>query len=100
VHPTLAQTIARHSDVNLTLNVYSHVSIGEQAAAIRSLPAPQVDSRKLRLEADNPQDDSEKLAHGHAQTFVVGWHQPTLGDTGGVAQSANGNGEKPLPQKD
>jgi integrase len=40
VSPKIAQSIARHSDVNLTLNVYSHVGIREQAAAIRSLPAP------------------------------------------------------------
>ena len=40
VSPKVAQTMARHSDINLTMNVYSHVNMEEQAAAIRELPAP------------------------------------------------------------
>jgi integrase len=40
VHPKLAQSIARHSDVSLTMNVYSHVEVQEQATAINTLPAP------------------------------------------------------------
>ena len=40
VSPKVAQTMARHSDINLTMNVYSHVNMDEQAAAIRKLPAP------------------------------------------------------------
>lgn len=42
VSPKIAQSIARHNDVNLTLNVYSHMGISEQAAAIRSLASPPV----------------------------------------------------------
>ena len=38
--PKVAQTMARHSDINLTMNVYSHVEMDEQAAAISELPAP------------------------------------------------------------
>jgi len=40
VSPKSAQTMARHSDINLTMNVYSHVQMDEQADAIRKLPAP------------------------------------------------------------
>lgn len=40
VSPKVAQTMARHSDINLTMNVYSHVNMEEQAAAILVLPAP------------------------------------------------------------
>ncbi len=40
VHPKMAQTVARHSDVNLTMGVYSHVDLDQQAAAINALPAP------------------------------------------------------------
>jgi hypothetical protein len=32
--------MARHSDINLTMNVYSHVKMEEQEAAIAVLPAP------------------------------------------------------------
>src|SRR6185436_9190355 len=38
--PKMAQTLARHSDVRLTLGVYTHVGLHDQTAAIRSLPAP------------------------------------------------------------
>jgi integrase len=40
VSPKVAQTMARHSDINLTMNVYSHVKMDEQAAAISELPPP------------------------------------------------------------
>jgi len=42
VHPKMAQSIARHSDVNLTMGIYSHVDVVQQSAAINSLPAPPV----------------------------------------------------------
>ena len=40
VHPKVAQSIARHSDVNLTMGIYSHVEIAKQSDAINALPAP------------------------------------------------------------
>ncbi|MFU7561306.1 tyrosine-type recombinase/integrase [Stieleria sp. JC731] len=33
-NPKITQTLARHSDVNLTMNVYSHVAVQEQAEAV------------------------------------------------------------------
>ena len=40
VKPKMAQTLARHSDVRLTLGVYTHVELADRCAAIESLPAP------------------------------------------------------------
>ena len=40
IYPKLAQSMARHSDINLTMGIYSHVEVEEQAKAINSLPAP------------------------------------------------------------
>lgn len=40
VSPKVAQTLARHSDINLTMNVYSHVQMEEQAAAAAALGPP------------------------------------------------------------
>jgi hypothetical protein len=37
VSPKKAQMLARHSDINLTMNVYTHVDQDEQAAAIGKL---------------------------------------------------------------
>jgi integrase len=36
----MAQTLARHSDIRLTLGLYTHVELHDQNAAIESLPAP------------------------------------------------------------
>ena len=39
VHPKMAQKLARHSDINLTMNRYSHISMNDEAAALSSLPS-------------------------------------------------------------
>jgi site-specific recombinase XerC len=38
VHPKLAQSLARHSDINLTLSRYSHTILTDEAKALESLP--------------------------------------------------------------
>lgn len=38
VHPKLAQDLARHSDINLTMSRYSHTELAERAKALASLP--------------------------------------------------------------
>lgn len=38
VSPKTAQLLARHSDISLTMNIYSHINPDEQAKAINSLP--------------------------------------------------------------
>ena len=40
ITPKMAQTLARHSDIRLTLGVYTHVELHDQMGAIESLPAP------------------------------------------------------------
>jgi hypothetical protein len=39
IRPKMAQTLARHSDIRLTLGLYTHVELHDQTAAIKSLPA-------------------------------------------------------------
>ena len=38
VNPKTAQTLMRHSDINLTMSLYTHTLAGQEAAAIASLP--------------------------------------------------------------
>jgi len=38
VHPKIAQEIMRHSDINLTMSLYTHTLRGQEADAINSLP--------------------------------------------------------------
>jgi len=40
VSPKMAQTLARHSDIRLTLGTYTHIELHAQTAAIESLPGP------------------------------------------------------------
>ncbi len=40
VAPKVAQSLARRSDINLTMNVYTHVEQGQQMAAVGALSAP------------------------------------------------------------
>jgi len=40
IRPKMAQTLARHSDIRLTLGVYTHVTLHDQTTAIQALPAP------------------------------------------------------------
>lgn len=38
IAPKMAQTLARHCDIRLTMGIYSHVTMQEQTTAIESLP--------------------------------------------------------------
>jgi hypothetical protein len=55
VSPKMAQTLARHSDIRLTLGVYTHVEMQDRTAAIGALPGPLVG--KLKTE-EGQQDGS------------------------------------------
>ena len=47
VSPRTAQSPARHSDIRLTMGVYTHIGLHDQTTAIESLPAPpSLDPRK------------------------------------------------------
>jgi len=39
VHPKIAQSLMRHSTINLTMNTYSHVLVGQEVDAIENLPS-------------------------------------------------------------
>jgi len=52
VSPKTAQTLARHSDISLTMNIYSHVSEEDQIEAINALPGI--------LGTQKPDDDEDK----------------------------------------
>jgi len=38
VHPKVAQSILRHSDINLTMGIYTHTLTGQESQAVESLP--------------------------------------------------------------
>ena len=84
VSPKLAQTLARHSDPKLTMNIYTHVEMTDQAAAVSRLGAPPSVDVLAALE-DGPSsgigvaqelehrfDGDECVAQGVAQTSGFG----------------------------
>jgi len=57
VSPKMAQTLARHSDIRLTMGVYTHVELSDQTAAIESLPGPP-ESKDAEPSSDVEQSDA------------------------------------------
>ena len=50
VSPKLAQELMRHSDINLTMNIYTHVDMPDMAAAVERLPTfPSSSSPKQQM---------------------------------------------------
>ena len=59
VHPKMAQSLARHSTINLTMDVYSHVALEERAEAVAGLPMPSQVGRTTAPESKrSPEVDS------------------------------------------
>jgi integrase len=46
IHPKVAQSIMRHSDINLTLSRYTHTLTGQEAKAVEAMPDLSLPSRK------------------------------------------------------
>ncbi len=63
--PKMAQTLARHSDIRLTLGVYTHVGVHDQTAAIGSLPAPPGERTSQGKEAKALAATGTNGAEGH-----------------------------------
>ncbi len=59
VSPKIAQTLARHSDIKLTMNIYTHMNAQSQINAINTLPSPnQQPAGSAEEKKEDP--DSEK----------------------------------------
>jgi len=58
VHPKVAQSIMRHSDINLTMSRYSHVLRGQESEAIEGLPDLSLPSKQSQQATGT--DGSEK----------------------------------------
>ncbi len=56
ISPKMAQTLARHSDIRLTLGVYTHVTVHDQTAAIESLPGPPEARNAAPAKDDKPSE--------------------------------------------
>ena len=68
VQPKAAQTVARYSEINLTMNTYTMLQVLDQAAAVESLPPVPNAVEQLRNLALSPasQRDPATIAAEHA----------------------------------
>jgi integrase/recombinase XerC len=103
VHPKVAQELARHSDIRLTMNVYTHAHLHDLAGAVEGLPS---------LLPSGPTTQGALKATGTAGTGVGGAPDPRLTQTAAISgDRVRGNESsegvitegadcgKPLPEK-
>jgi len=96
----MAQLLARHSDINLTMNTYTHVEVRDQAMAVGSLPAPPsqlpVVDEIIEMRATGTDD---RLALELAQETVVRGQRLSATGVSDDASVANTLCPKLLPMK-
>ena len=56
VHPKTAQKLARHSTIDLTMNLYTHVALADVAGALDELPNPHDEKARQKLRATGTDD--------------------------------------------
>ncbi len=102
VHPKMAQKLARHSDINLTMNTYTHVELEElrkeldrKETGVNTVPLQdQFLVPELVLESDFPCPDESASVQGEIETiettvfpsvygcgtYDIGWPVVTVSD--------------------
>jgi site-specific recombinase XerD len=55
IRPKMAQVLARHSDIRLTMGIYTHVELHDRTMAIGSLPGPPMGKSEMD---ERPEDSS------------------------------------------
>jgi integrase len=83
VHPKTAQTIMRHSDINLTMSRYTHTTLGQESQAIKSLPDLSLPSQQAQQKTATGTDDKNLACFLPKMTQQ---HSTTL-DTAGLTNS-------------
>ncbi len=86
VHPKMAQTLARHSTINLTMNTYTHVNMEEKSRAVGRLQGPRANA------PDQAIVDQKRPKVEAAEVSVLG---PSGVPNGAPEQSAPGPEEAP-----
>ena len=68
--PKTAQLLARHSDINLTMNTYTSLSVQDQAFAVEALPPLPLNKKQTPASIDKPSHISDPNAHKKVPTMV------------------------------
>ncbi len=70
VSPKTAQTLARHSDINLTMNTYTLLGVMDQAAAVESLPPIPSGSHGREEQRQRPTGTTGQMAMENRSSVV------------------------------
>ena len=89
VHPKVAQSIMRHSNINLTMSLYTHTLRGQESEAIAGLPdlslpsskaqkavATGTDNRPVDVVQNDPKELTRKLTPKLTPTAYSGCNRP------------------------
>jgi integrase len=79
VHPKTAQSIMRHSTIELTMGRYTHTTLGQESQAIESLPDLTLPSQQAQA-AIATGTDGKNLAQ--ISSFCIGQHRAEQDKTG------------------
>ena len=72
VSPKTTQSLARHSDINLTMNVYSHLELQEQSEALKQLPPlPKSKTQKI-IKKNGAQIGAQEMALNGSEVAGIG----------------------------
>ena len=94
--PKVAQTLARHSDINLTMETYTHLGVHDQIAAIGDLPAPpSIDLQCIDAQQNQVTETDDRLVPMLVPTCVPG--SPNLSTVGNEPEHSAVEQETPKP---
>ena len=97
VHPKVAQSIMRHSDINLTMSRYTHTLTGQEAKAVADLPDLSLPSSKAQKSVATGTDNKPVDAPKELTPKLTPFLTPTA--YSGCNQSATfGNEQDNLPK--
>lgn len=103
VHPKVAQSIMRHSDINLTMSLYTHTLRGQESEAVKSLPdlsLPSKENMRASGTNDKPLDtDSSAYKKFTKKSYFDGLQKSSCGTEDRFGSLDNGDGNtshKPL----
>jgi integrase len=98
IHPKMAQTLARHSTITLTLDTYTHLSLHDAGAAVAGLPSllpdgPGTETERLRATGTDAQAQPFSCSPV-AQTGDIRGDRLTTHDNATMGGAGKGTGRK------
>jgi len=85
VHPKVAQNLARHSTITLTMDRYTHLGLLDQTAALDKLPVLPIPGRRSEPMAATGTDDAHSPQHSPAPEIPCIRLRPAETPKGGLA---------------